>query len=96
MLIESEVKRLIDDGYDTARAILLEQSDQFERLAKGLLEYETLTGEEIKRVIAGEKPTSDDDAAPPAAGGGEGVVSIPKTRPRKPKAAPDPSPEPLA
>ena len=96
MLIESEVKRLIDEGYDTARGILLEQSDQFERLAKGLLEYETLTGDEIKRVIAGDKPTSDDDAAPPAAGGGEGVVSIPKTRPRKPKAAPDPSPEPLA
>ena len=96
MLIESEVKRLIDEGYDTARGILLEQSDQFERLAKGLLEYETLTGDEIKRVIAGDKPSSDDVAAPPAAGGGEGVVSIPKTRPRKPKAAPDPSPEPLA
>ncbi|MFZ9197977.1 MAG: ATP-dependent zinc metalloprotease FtsH [Paracoccaceae bacterium] len=96
MLIESEVKRLIDEGYDTARRILMEQSDQFERLAKGLLEYETLTGDEIKRVIAGEKPSADDDAAPPAAGGGEGVVSIPKTRARKPKAAPDPSPEPLA
>ena len=96
MLIESEVKRLIDEGYDTARGILLEQSDPVERLAKGLLEYETLTGDEIKRVIAGDKPSSDDDAAPPAAGGGEGVVSIPKTRPRKPKAAPDPSPEPLA
>jgi cell division protease FtsH len=91
-----QVKRLIDEGYDTARGILLEQSDQFERLAKGLLEYETLTGDEIKRVIAGDKPSADDDAAPPAAGGGEGVVSIPKTRPRKPKAAPDPSPEPLA
>ncbi|WP_430463257.1 ATP-dependent zinc metalloprotease FtsH [Tabrizicola sp.] len=96
ILIESEVKRLIDEGYDTARRILTEQSEQFERLAKGLLEYETLTGDEIKRVIAGEKPNADDDATPPAAGGGEGVVSIPKTRARKPKAAPDASPEPLA
>lgn len=97
MLIEGEVKSLIDEGYETARRILLEQADQFERLAKGLLEYETLTGDEIKRVIAGDKPNADDDATPPpATGGGEGVVSIPKTRPRKPKAAPDPSPEPLA
>jgi cell division protease FtsH len=97
-LIEGEVKKLIDEGYETARRILTEQSDQFERLAKGLLEYETLTGDEIKRVIAGDKPnTDDDDANPPAAkGGGEGVVAIPKTRTRKPKAAPDPSPEPMA
>ncbi len=96
MLIEGEVKRLIDEGYDTARRILTEQSEQFERLAKGLLEYETLTGDEIKRVIDGGKPTADDDGTPPAAGGGEGVISIPKTRARKPKATPDPSPEPLA
>ncbi|NEY91003.1 ATP-dependent zinc metalloprotease FtsH [Tabrizicola oligotrophica] len=96
-LIEGEVKRLIDEGYDTALRILTEKSAEFERLAKGLLEYETLTGDEIKRVIAGEKPTPDaDDAPPPATGGGDGVVSIPKTRARKPKAAPDPSPEPLA
>ncbi|MBM3615514.1 MAG: ATP-dependent zinc metalloprotease FtsH [Alphaproteobacteria bacterium] len=96
MLIEGEVKRLIDEGYDTARRILTEQSEQFERLAKGLLEYETLTGDEIKRVIDGGKPTADDDGTPPAVGGGEGVISIPKTRARKPKATPDPSPEPLA
>ena len=97
MLIESEVKRLIAEGYDSARSILLEKADEFERLARGLLEYETLTGEEIKRVMAGDKPTPDaDDTPPPATGGGEGVVSIPKTRARKPKAVPDPSPEPLA
>ncbi len=96
MLIESEVKRLIDEGYATAYRILTEKADEFERLAKGLLEYETLTGDEIKRVIAGEKPSNDDDAAPPSKSGGDGVVSIPKTRARKPKAVPDPSPEPLA
>ncbi len=96
MLIESEVKRLIDDGYDTAHRILTEKATEFERLAKGLLEYETLTGDEIKRVVAGDKPGIDDDANPPATGGGDGLVSIPKTRARKPKAAPDPSPEPMA
>ena len=55
MKIETEVKRLIDEGYDTARRILLEQNDAFEALAQGLLEYETLTGDQIRRVIAGEK-----------------------------------------
>jgi cell division protease FtsH len=96
-LIEGEVKRLIDEGYNTAHRVLTEKAVEFERLAKGLLEYETLTGDEIKRVIAGDKPTPDpDDAPPPVSGGGDGVVSIPKTRARKPKATPDPSPEPSA
>ena len=94
-LIEGEVKRLIDEGYETAHRILSEQNEQFERLAKGLLEYETLTGDEIRRVIAGDKPTPDADEPPPPPSPGDGVVSIPKTRARKPKAAPDPSPEPL-
>ena len=93
-MIESEVKRLIDDGYDLARKILLEKSEEFERLAKGLLEHETLTGEEIKRVVAGLPPQEDRDAEPPAQGGGgaSAVVSIPKTRARKPKTSPEPEP----
>ena len=37
-LIEQEVKRLIDEGYETARRILLERSEEFERLAQGVLE----------------------------------------------------------
>jgi cell division protease FtsH len=95
MLIESEVKSLIDEGYQTARRILVDQSEQFERLAKGLLEYETLTGDEIRRVVAGEKPDSGADT-PSDKGDGSGVVSMPKTRARKPKAVPDAAPEPLA
>ena len=91
-LIESEVKRLIDDGYQLARKILLEKSEEFERLAKGLLEHETLTGEEIKKVVAGEPLDNDDEASPPPADGGAGVVSLPKTRARKPKAAPEAEP----
>jgi cell division protease FtsH len=82
-LIESEVKRLIDEGYDTARAILLEKAEDFERLAKGLLEYETLTGDEIRKVIAGETLNDGDDAAPPPPSGGlSSLTAIPKTKPR--------------
>ncbi len=95
-MIESEVKRLIDDGYDLARKILLEKSEEFERLAKGLLEHETLTGEEIKRVVAGLPPTEEGGTQPPAQSGGGGaatVVSMPKTRARKPKTNPEPEPQ---
>ena len=83
-LIEQEVKRMIDEGYDTARRILLDKNDDFERLAKGLLEYETLTGDEIRKVIAGEALDSGDDAgaAPPPSGGLSNLISIPKTKPR--------------
>ena len=92
-LIEQEVKRLIDEGYETARSILTEKADDFERLAKGLLEYETLTGDEIRRVIAGEKIDSDDSKATPPSGGLSSVVAIPKTRPKAAKVGPA-EPEP--
>ncbi|MBT4470580.1 MAG: ATP-dependent zinc metalloprotease FtsH, partial [Rhodobacterales bacterium] len=48
-LIEQEVKKLIDDGYAQALSILKKKKKEFERLAQGLLEYETLTGDEINK-----------------------------------------------
>ncbi|AWB47661.1 cell division protein FtsH [Gemmobacter aquarius] len=83
-LIESEVKRLIDEGYETAYRILTEKSDDFERLARGLLEYETLTGDQIRKVVAGEALGGDDDKTGPASGGGS-IAAIPKTKPKAPK-----------
>ncbi|NBE07773.1 ATP-dependent zinc metalloprotease FtsH [Paragemmobacter ruber] len=92
-LIENEVKKLIDEGYETARRILIEKADDFERLARGLLEYETLTGDEIRKVIAGEALGGDDDADKPASGGGAtSIAAIPKTKPKAPKAGPEPEP----
>ena len=93
-LIEAEVKALIDEGYETARRVLIEKNDDFERLAKGLLEYETLTGDQIRKVLAGEALDSGDDAETPSSGGvTPSVASIPKTKPKAPKAglAPKPS-----
>ncbi|MDF1726625.1 MAG: ATP-dependent zinc metalloprotease FtsH [Sulfitobacter sp.] len=59
-LIEQEVKRIIDEGYERAHSLIVENQEEFERLAQGLLEYETLTGEEIKRVMEGLPPTDDE------------------------------------
>jgi cell division protease FtsH len=95
-LIEQEVKRMIDDGYETARRILTERHDDWERLAKGLLEYETLTGDEIRKVIDGEKLGGDDPHdLPPSDGTPASVLAIPKTKGRvKPEG--DPGMEPSA
>jgi len=92
-LIEEEVKRLVDEGYERAREILLEKKEEFERLAKGLLEYETLTGDEIRKVIAGEPLDSDDEDDAGATGGTASVTAIPKTKPKAPKGGglPEPS-----
>lgn len=90
------MKHLIDEGYETARRILIEKNEEWERLAKGLLEYETLTGDEIRKVIAGEPLGGDDSAdTPPSGGGTASVAAIPKTRGRPKKTGPEPEPAPL-
>ncbi len=84
-MIDEEVRRFIDEGYETAKRILTEKADDLERLAQGLLEYETLTGSEITRVIAGEPLNRDEDADDTPPSGGSSVTAIPKTKPKKPK-----------
>ncbi len=99
-MIDDEVKAIIDEGYERAKSILTEKIDDLHRLAQGLLEYETLTGPEILRVINGEPLGRDDDAdhAGPS-GNAPSVAAIPKTsrpRPRRNKGDGLPDPEPTA
>mgnify|MGYP000318383113 CR=1 FL=1 len=82
-LIEEEVKRFIEDGYQRAHQILKEHHDEWDRLAQGLLEYETLTGEEIKRVMKGEPPQAGDGADDDSEPGATSVTAIPKAKPKK-------------
>jgi cell division protease FtsH len=53
--IDTEIKAIIDHAYAEARRILTERRADLESLAQGLLEYETLSGDEIEAVIRGEK-----------------------------------------
>ncbi|ABI62008.1 Cell division protein ftsH [Granulibacter bethesdensis] len=53
--IEAEVKQMIDRAYARAREILTQHIDELHLLAQGLLEYETLSGEESRMVMRGEK-----------------------------------------
>ena len=67
-IIDAEVRRLIDEAYSTAKPILTKKKKEWIALAEGLLEYETLSGEEIKQLIAGKKPSRDlGDDTPPSA-----------------------------
>nr|MDJ0857894.1 ATP-dependent zinc metalloprotease FtsH [Dinoroseobacter sp.] len=94
-IIDQKVKEIIDEGYETAKRILTEKNEEWERLAQGLLEYETLTGSEIQKVIAGEPLNrgDDEDDTPPA--GTSSVTAIPKTKPRsKPSSDGGMEPEP--
>jgi cell division protease FtsH len=93
-LIESEVKRIIATAYDRAYAILIEKQEEWERLAQGLLEYETLTGEEIKRVIRGEPPQAPEDDEPEDTGSAPSVTAIPKAKKKRPADETGGGPEP--
>ena len=49
--VDEEVKKIIDSGYQKAKKIITEKLDDLHKLAKALLIYETLSGEEIKNLI---------------------------------------------
>jgi cell division protease FtsH len=80
--IDKEIRRIVDESYEKAKACLDENRDELESLAQALLEYETLSGEEIKALMEGGSidrggPTG---AAIPTAGS-----SIPKASRKKPR-----------
>ena len=81
--IDAEVRKIVDEGYETAKRILTEHRDEHERLAQGLLEYETLTGAEIGKVMRGEPLDRGDDDSGSAQSerpDKPSVTAIPKTR----------------
>ena len=68
-LVDREVKRFVNEGYETAQAIIKSNLDDLHTIAKGLLEFETLTGEEIRDLLKGKAPvreTGSDEPAPRA------------------------------
>ncbi|MDB5316772.1 MAG: ATP-dependent metalloprotease FtsH [Rhodospirillales bacterium] len=62
--IDSEVRRLVEAGLSDARKILEEKRADLEAIAEGLLEYETLTGAEIRDLIEGRPPVRDSNEPP--------------------------------
>ena len=66
-VIDAEVRRLVEEGHTEARRILTEKADHLETLAQALLEFETLSGEEIKDLLEkGMAPNRDENNFPNA------------------------------
>jgi cell division protease FtsH len=76
--IDREVRRLVEWGNAEATRILTERKDDLEILAQGLLEYETLSGDEILNLLKGIKPVRDDGSNAKPAGPSSALPTIGK------------------
>jgi cell division protease FtsH len=65
-IIDQEVRKLIEDGEALRAKILTTYHDQWEAIAQALLEFETLTGDELRALMDGKQPVRPDDTGPSA------------------------------
>jgi cell division protease FtsH len=84
--IDIEIRRFVEDGYKEATRILTEKRADLEALAKGLLEFETLSGDEIQDLLKGKKPNRESVLEP----------TTPRTSAVPPAGKPRPRPDPDA
>jgi len=97
-VIDDEIRRIVEEGEHTARAILTSHLDELHALAHGLLEYETLSSDEIRRLIKGERIVRESSTAPgpsvdePRPGPGRRSSVPPSGRPSG--IGPEPEPQP--
>src|SRR5215469_1644558 len=80
-LIDAEVRGLIEEGERTARQIIMDKRDDWEKIAQALLEFETLTGDEIKDLLNGKRPNRE-SVIEPSTPRGSAVPTAGKPRPR--------------
>jgi cell division protease FtsH len=94
--IDSEIHRIIEESYERARTILTERLADLNVLARGLLEYETLTGDEILALLKGISPvrTPYEEPVLPARGEGPSVPAAGKPRSAGPGPMINPEPQP--
>ena len=84
--IDTEIRRFVEEGYKEATRILTEKRADLETLAKGLLEFETLSGDEIQDLLDGKKPNRESVLEP----------TTPRTSAVPPAGKPRPRPDPDA
>jgi cell division protease FtsH len=90
--IDGEIKRLVEAGFMEAQQILTDKRADLEVLAKGLLEYETLSGDEIKDLLDG-KPPMREGVSEPSAPRSSAVPTAGKGRPRPETGGMEPQPQ---
>ena len=97
--IDSEIKRIIDEGYNTAKTIIETHRDKLELIAKALLEYETLDGQQVSDIVKSgtftPPPVRPSDIDPPT--GAQAATPLPEViKPVPPKLPGFGSPSPAA
>jgi len=92
-IIDAEVKRLTQAGYEEAKRIMTEKMEDLHTLARALLEFETLTGDEVINVLKGIPPRRDEPElkAPPGPRSSVPLAPRPIAIPIPPGAAPEPA-----
>ncbi len=91
--IDTEIRRFVENGYNEATRILTEKRADLEALAKGLLEFETLSGDEIQDLLKGKKPNRE-SVLEPTTPRASAVPPAGKSRPRPdPDAGLEPQPQ---
>jgi cell division protease FtsH len=90
--IDAEIRKLVETGYGDAERILREKRADLETLAKGLLEFETLSGDEIKDLLEGKRPVRE-SVIEPTTPRGSAVPPAGKPRPRPETGGLEPQPQ---
>ncbi|MBN8249154.1 MAG: ATP-dependent zinc metalloprotease FtsH [Verrucomicrobia bacterium] len=98
-LIDAEVKRFVEDGYNTAKRLIDENRDKLEIIANALLEYETLDGAQVEEIVKTGKftppPVNPGQVDPPS--GAQAATPLPEViKPAPPKLPGFGSPAPAA
>ncbi|CAN7667496.1 ATP-dependent zinc metalloprotease FtsH [Bradyrhizobium sp. LjRoot220] len=88
--IDTEIRRFVENGYNEATRILTEKRADLEALAKGLLEFETLSGDEIIDLLNGKKPNRESVLEPTT----PRASAVPPAGKPRPRPDPDPGLEP--
>ena len=81
--VDLEVRRIIDEQYGLARKLIEDNQDKMHAMAKALLEWETIDGEQIDDIMAGKDPRPPKDFVPrtPSSGGGSGGTPVAEPTP---------------
>ncbi|HEX9462582.1 MAG TPA: ATP-dependent zinc metalloprotease FtsH [Alphaproteobacteria bacterium] len=95
-LIDEEVRRIVETGEATARKVLTERGEDLHKLAKALLEYETLSGDEVRALLRGEPIVRPEVDEPPKSPGRRGSVPSTGAGKDRPEGGLRPEPQPGA
>jgi cell division protease FtsH len=96
-MIDEEIRDIIEISEQAARKVLTDHIDDLHKLARALLEYETLNGKEVEAVLRGESiHRGDDDAPPNERAPASTVPASGKTKDRGPRGGLEPEPQPGA